>query len=180
MIRLLTRGHLRGIVILKFSSFKYLIINLYNYMNEVIKQFIQRLSPVCQDEGGENYAYAIFRIVVSLLFFLHGAQKFFGLMGGIDGIGGTAQFASLPWFAGLTEVVVGLAVLVGVFTRLAAMLGVIEMAVAYFLVHLPLGINPLFNRGELAILFLVSFLIIFYYGAGKFSLEKKYCKVRRI
>ncbi|MGW8185332.1 MAG: DoxX family protein [Candidatus Moraniibacteriota bacterium] len=146
-------------------------------MNELIKQFIQRVSPVCQDEGGENYAYAVFRIVVSGLFFLHGAQKFFGILGGMDGAGGVAVLGSLPWFAGLIEIVVGVSVLVGIFTRLAALLAVIEMAVAYLVAHLPNGLDPLANGGELAIMFLVSFLIIFRYGAGKWSLEKRYCKI---
>ncbi|KKP68660.1 MAG: DoxX family protein [Candidatus Moranbacteria bacterium GW2011_GWE1_35_17] len=148
-------------------------------MNEIIKQFIQKVSPVCQDEGGENYAYAIFRIVVSVLFFLHGIQKFFGLFGGIDGAGHAAELMSLAWFAGLIEVAVGIAVLIGIFTRLAAIVGFIEMLMAYFMAHFPTGLNPLLNGGELALMFAVAFLIIFRYGAGKLSLEKKYCNMER-
>lgn len=145
-------------------------------MNEIFKQYIQKISPVCQDEGGENYAYAIFRIVVSAMFFLHGAQKFFGLIGGVDGAGQTASMMSLFWFAGLIEVVVGILVFLGVFTRLASLAAMIEMVVAYAVVHFSKGAIPLLNGGELVIMYFVSFLIIFRYGAGKLSLEKKYCE----
>jgi len=141
-------------------------------MNEIIKQYLQKISPNCQGEDGENYFYSIFRIIISLLFFMHGAQKLFGWMGGIDGNGATPELASLAWFAGLIEVAVGLLVLLGVFTRIAATIGALEMIVAYFMVHLRIGFNPLLNGGELALIYLVSFLIIIYYGAGKWSLEK--------
>lgn len=141
-------------------------------MNEIMKQYMQKISPSCQGEDGENYFYSVFRIIISLLFFMHGAQKLFGWMGGIDGNGATPELASLAWFAGLIEVAVGLLILLGVFTRIAALVAVIEMIVAYFVVHLQMGFNPLLNGGELALMFLVSFLIMIYYGAGKWSLEK--------
>ncbi|MFA5961247.1 MAG: DoxX family protein [Parcubacteria group bacterium] len=133
---------------------------------------MQKISSGCHDEDGDNTAYTVFRLIVSAMFFMHGAQKFFGLFGGIGGHG-AVPFFSLFWFAGLVEVVVGLLVFFGVFTRLAALLGVIEMLVAYFLVHFPAGLNPLFNGGEVALLYLASFLVMFRYGAGKLSLEKK-------
>jgi putative oxidoreductase len=145
-------------------------------MKEVIRQFIQKKAPFCRDENGENYAYAVFRIVTSAMFFMHGAQKFFGLLGGAGGSGEAAAFGSLFWFAGLIEVVVGILVFVGVFTRLAAAIAVIEMLVAFFMVHYPKGIIPLLNGGEVAVLYFAIFLIIFRYGAGKLSLEKMYCK----
>lgn len=141
-------------------------------MSEIVKQYIQKISPDCRGEDGENNFYAFFRIVVGLMFFLHGAQKLFGLMGGMDGNGLSAMFATLPWFAGLIEVVVGIFIFLGIFVRIAASLAAIEMAVAYLTVHLQMGINPLSNGGELAFMYLVSFLLIFYYGAGRWSLEK--------
>ena len=148
-------------------------------MERLIKKYIDKLSPTCQDEGGENFAYAVFRIVVSLMFFLHGTQKIFGFFGGVDGMGGTVPVAGLIWFAGLIEVVVGALVFFGVFTRLASLVAVIEMLIAYLIVHLPAGLNPILNKGELAIMYLVSFLVIFRYGGGKMSLGKKYCKYEK-
>jgi putative oxidoreductase len=145
-------------------------------MKEVIKQYFQKISPNCHDESGENYAYTVFRLVVSAMFFMHGAQKFFGLFGGLDGLGSIAPFASLIWFAAVIEAAVGMLIFIGMFTRLAAALAVVEMISAYFIGHFPNGVNPLLNGGELAIMYAVSFLVILRYGGGKLSLEKKYCK----
>lgn len=141
-------------------------------MSGIIKQYLRKISPDCRDEEGENYFYFIFRIIISALFFMHGIQKVFGLFGGIDELGGVAQSFTLPWWAGMVEIIVGTLVFLGIFARLAALFGAIEMLVAYFFVHLPLGFSPITNGGELALMFLVSFIIIFYYGAGKISLEK--------
>ena len=141
-------------------------------MTAIIKNYAQKIAPACQDENGNNLAYAIFRIVVSGMFFMHGAQKIFGLFGGLGPHGGTVQLGSLFWFAGLIEVAVGFLIFFGVFTRLAALFAVIEMGVAYFMVHFSHGLDPLHNGGELALLYLVSFLVMFRYGAGKLSFEK--------
>ncbi|EKE11253.1 MAG: DoxX family protein [uncultured bacterium] len=145
-------------------------------MNEIIKQFMQKISPDCRDEDGNNYPYVVFRLVVSAMFFMHGAQKIFGFFGGITGSGGTVDFAGMIWFAGLIEVVAGILIFVGIFSRLAAVVAIIEMAVAYITAHLPNGINPLLNKGELALMYLVSFLVITRYGSGKWSLEKMWRK----
>jgi putative oxidoreductase len=145
-------------------------------MNEIIKQFMQKISPDCRDEDGNNYPYLVFRLVVSGMFFMHGAQKIFGLSGGITGSGGTAEFASLVWFAGFIEAASGALIFFGIFSRLAALIAMIEMAVAYVTVHLAGGFNPLLNKGELALMYLVSFLIISRYGSGMWSLEKMWRK----
>lgn len=142
-------------------------------MKEVLKQFTEKISPNCRDEEGENHAYAIFRIVVAVMFFAHGLQKMFGLFGGVDGAGASVVFGNLFWFAGLIEIVVGALVFLGIYTRMAALVGLVEMLVAYFVVHLASGLIPLLNGGELAIMYLVSFLVIFRYGGGKWSLEKR-------
>jgi hypothetical protein len=56
-----------------------------------------------------NQANALMRIVVGFLFACHGAQKIFGVLGGVDGAGGTAGIP-LIWIAGLIELVGGLMV----------------------------------------------------------------------
>ena len=145
-------------------------------MKNLIKGYMARLSPNCSDEDGNNSAYTVFKVIVSVMFFAHGAQKIFGFFGGVGGSGATAEFASLIWFAGLVEVLVGGLVFLGVFTRLAALVAVVEMLVAYFMVHFAKGINPLANGGELALMYLAAFLVISRYGAGKLSLEKKISK----
>lgn len=114
----------------------------------------------------EAFFYFLFRITAGFLFFSHGYQKFGGLGGG------TFPALSLMWFAGIIEIAVGLGIFFGVFTRLAALGGAIQMVVAYFKVHAAQGLHPLINKGELAFLYFVIFLVILVYGAGKWSLGK--------
>ena len=115
--------------------------------------------------------YTVFRAGVGLLFLMYGVQKLFGLWGMP---GGAAAFGTLVWVAGASELLIGLALTLGVFTRLASLFGVLEMAAAYVMGHaLVVGWNPMVNLGTPALLFLLAFLVTFAYGAGKASLERK-------
>ncbi len=116
-----------------------------------------------------DYLYSIGRILIGLLFFLHGAQKLFGWFGGI---GMNLPAFSLFWFAGIIELLVGAGITVGLFTRVAAAGGAVEMVIAYSMAHFPKGIIPLTNSGEPAILYLAAFLLILSQGAKKLSLSK--------
>jgi putative oxidoreductase len=116
--------------------------------------------------------YVIFRVVVGLMFFVHGAQKLFGWFGSK----GTAQLFSMFGAAGVIETVAGLLIAFGLFSRLAALIAGLEMIAAYFIAHVPKGIWPYTNGGELALLYLVSFFIVIIHGNGKWNLEKTICK----
>jgi len=110
--------------------------------------------------------YAVFRIVVGVLFLAHGLQKF-----GV--FGDPAQpLMSLFGAAGIIEVVVGVAVTIGVFARYAAVLGAVEMLVAYLMVHASGGWNPLVNKGELALIYFAAFLVIAAQGSGIWSAKR--------
>jgi putative oxidoreductase len=120
----------------------------------------------------ERYApqvYALFRIVVGFLFLFHGAQKVLGMFGGMGG--GTAPMMSMPWIAGVIELVGGILVMVGLFTRVAAFICSGEMAAAYFMVHQPQGTWPIQNQGELAAVYCFAFLYIAARGAGLWSAD---------
>lgn len=111
----------------------------------------------------------IFRIVVGLLFALHGTAKLFGWPATGSG---AVPFGTWPyWWAGLIELVVGLLVALGLFTRLAALLGSGTMAYAYFTAHQPDGVLPIQNGGELAVLYCFAFLLIAFAGAGAFAVQ---------
>ena len=117
-----------------------------------------------------KHAYALMRIVVGFLFACHGAQKIFGVLGGIDGAGGTAGIP-LIWIAGLIELVGGLMVATGFFTGFAAFLCSGQMAVAYFMAHHQLESPfPIQNKGELAVVYCFIFLYIATKGSGIWSL----------
>lgn len=128
----------------------------------------------CNKMFGE-YKYVIFRLVIGFLFFSHGAQKVFGWFGG-QAVG--SIFSWPIGYAGIIELIVGLAVLFGLWSRLFAAIGFIEMVIAYLMVHLTKGgsFHPLQTGGEVALLFAVSFLVIVWIGNGKLSLERTFSK----
>jgi len=61
--------------------------------------------------GYAAQAYALLRIIIGLLFFCHGAQKVFALLGGIGGA--PVPLASLFGVAGVLELILGALVIVG-------------------------------------------------------------------
>src|SRR5579864_6241978 len=83
--------------------------------------------------------YGCLRVISAWVYFQHGAQKMFGVFGGIDGHGGTVHFPSLFGWAGVIEVGCGALILLGLATRGAAFIASGEMAVAYFKAHAPRG-----------------------------------------
>jgi putative oxidoreductase len=115
--------------------------------------------------------YVLFRIIVGFLFFAHGAQKIFGWFGG-----NAAELVSLMGLAGSIELVGGLAIMLGFFTRLSALGSALLMAVAYGMSHASKGLLPIVNKGELAVLYFAVFLVILAHGAKKWSLEKAILK----
>lgn len=113
--------------------------------------------------------WAIFRIVVGILFFVHGAQKIFGWFGSKGAVDILTKFG----FAGTVEIIVGLFLVIGLFTRYAALLGIVDMIGAYFLVHINNGVFPWQNGGELPLLYLAAFLAIISKGTGIWSMDKR-------
>jgi putative oxidoreductase len=113
------------------------------------------------------YLYVLLRIVAGLLFACHGAQKLFGVFGGIGGQPGTSvPLFSLMGLAGCIELVGGLLITLGVLTSFAAFIASGEMAFAYFMQHFPRGFWPIQNGGELVVLYCFLFLYIAANGAG--------------
>ena len=119
-----------------------------------------------------RFTHAALRIVTALLFMQHGAQKLFGILGGVDGHGATAHLASLAGVAGVLEFFGGFLMLIGLFTRVAAFLLSGEMAYAYWMVHVAHGGPiPIVNHGEFAALLCFVFLFFAFNGAGPASVD---------
>ena len=114
---------------------------------------------------GEDYWYTAFRVVIGLVFLLHGLSKF-GVFSKMS-----VALGSLMGVAGVIETVVGVLIILGLWTRLVAFIGAIEMIVAWFIAHVPHGWDPLQNGGEAALLFFVVFLVLLIHGGGKYTLE---------
>ena len=111
---------------------------------------------------------SLLRIVSALIFMEHGTQK---LLGFPPSPMPAPAPLSLFWFGGILELLGGLLLLIGLFTRPAAFLLAGEMAVAYWMFHAPRGFYPALNMGELAILFCFAFLYFSAAGAGPWSLD---------
>ena len=112
---------------------------------------------------------AILRIVVALLFIEHATIKLLGFPpGGQPGLQATGTFL---WIAGIIELVTGVLVLLGLFTRVAAFVAAGEMAIAYWTVHAKMGAYPAVNMGEGAILFCFVFLYLAAAGPGAWSID---------
>jgi putative oxidoreductase len=114
---------------------------------------------------------ALLRIVAAAVMMQHGVQKLFGLLGGVDGHGGTVALMSQFGLAGILETFVALLVLVGLFTRPAALILSGEMAVAFFQMHFPRAFWPVQNGGETPVLLCFIYLFFAAFGAGRFSLD---------
>jgi putative oxidoreductase len=75
------------------------------------------------------------------------------------------------WFAGAIELVGGILLALGLFTRCAAFVMSGEMAFAYFISHAPNSFFPILNRGDASILYCFIFLYIAFAGGGPWSLD---------
>lgn len=119
-----------------------------------------------------RFSYAALRVLTGLLFMQHGAQKLFGMLGGVDGHGATAPFMTLAGPAGVLEFFGGLLIVIGLFTRVVAFVLSGEMAYAYWMVHVAHGgLVPVMNRGEFAALLCFVFLFLAFNGAGPASVD---------
>lgn len=113
---------------------------------------------------------SILRIATGLLLLQHGTTKLLGFpasqMSGID-------VTTLPGLAGIFELVGGILIVIGLFTRPAAFILSGMTAVAYFYAHAPQGFFPLLNGGELAALYSFVFLYLACAGGGVWSVDAK-------
>jgi putative oxidoreductase len=116
------------------------------------------------------YAYAILRIVAGLLFVTYGTQKLLGVPTPPPQM--PHPLPPIVIAAGTIELVCGLAIALGLFTRIAAFIASGEMAVAYFIGHAGHGgFWPIQNHGEPAVLFCFAFLYFAAHGAGVWSID---------
>ena len=106
-----------------------------------------------------------------LMFLNHGLGKFHKLMAG-----GEIKFASVfgmgpelsLGLAVFAEAICAIMVVLGLFTRMAVIPLMITMLVAIFVIH----IDDPFKRMESAIIYLIPFLVLFWNGSGKYSIDE--------
>ncbi len=123
--------------------------------------------------GLQSFAGAALRIVAGAMFAFHGAQKILGVL---TPPGSQPAVGTQLWFGGLIELVGGILIAIGLFTRPLALLASGTMAVAYFQFNWKLAMDgykflPIVNKGELAVLYCFVFLFFGLSGAGAFSID---------
>lgn len=108
---------------------------------------------------------SIVRIVTGYLFLLHGLAK---------ASSGHLHLMSLTGLATTIEIVAGVLIILGLFTRIAAFFASGEMAVAYFIAHAAKGavFMPIRNGGDAAVLFCFVFLYLVFAGPGPWSIDQ--------
>jgi putative oxidoreductase len=116
------------------------------------------------------YLQSVLRIMSGLLFLEHGSSKLLGFPP--SAMPGPVHLFSMVGFSGILELVGGILLAIGLFTRVTAFILSGEMAVAYFMVHFPQGFLPLVNKGELAVLYCFVFLYLAAAGGGPWSLDR--------
>jgi putative oxidoreductase len=119
-------------------------------------------------EGWTPRLLGVLRIVAGFLFTAHGTQKLVNFPASEHG---GAPLMSFMGFAGTLEVVGGILILGGLFTRPMAFILSGMMAVAYFMAHAPDGLLPIVNKGELAVLYSFIFLFMSAAGGGSYSID---------
>lgn len=124
----------------------------------------------------QEWGIAILRVVVGIVFLVHGGQKLFLL-----GFGGVAEFFGqlgipLPLFFAvvvtLVEFVGGAALILGLFTRLVAIPLAIDMLVATLLVHLPNGFSVANGGYEFTLVLLAASVALVLASPGEAALDK--------
>jgi putative oxidoreductase len=112
---------------------------------------------------------SILRFMSGLLVLQHGLGKWLKFPPGA--YPPTMNLNSMAGYAGIIELVGGILLVLGLFTRPAAFIVSGMCAVGYFLVHAPNGFYPILNKGELITLYCFVFLYIAAAGPGPWSLD---------
>lgn len=123
----------------------------------------------------------VLRIITGLTFAAHGSQKLFAWFGGY-GLEGTGQWMEsigitpgylMALLAGSAEFFGGLALVIGLLVRPAALSLVVAMLVAIFTVHIANGFFMATNGFEYALILGAISVALLIEGGGKFSLDRK-------
>ena len=117
-------------------------------------------------EKARPYILSVLRIVVALLFLEHGLQKLFAFPSA------GPPMTPLLYVQAVIELVGGVLLLVGAYTRVIAFILSGDMAVAYFMAHFPRSFFPAVNGGDSAVLYCFVFLYLFFAGGGPWSVDR--------
>jgi putative oxidoreductase len=122
-----------------------------------------------------DWAFVFLRLGVGIIFLVHGTQKLMGIAGTAGFLGGLGFPAAtlFAWILAIVETLGGLFLIIGLYTRLSALLLSINMVLAISLVHLKNGFSNSNGGYEFTMLLLFGALTLLFGGPGKrLALEK--------
>ena len=126
--------------------------------------------------------YAATRIVVGMMYWMHGTTKLFNWPSGARP--GTVELDSLLGVAGVIETSLGLLIMIGLFGSWAAFICSGQMAAAYFLRQLPFNVLPIYQPpgilGESTVFNAFFFLYVAAKGSGMFSIDSLLSRRRAV
>lgn len=140
-----------------------------------MKALIQTLT-----QTASSWAPLALRLPVGIIFMAHGAQKLFGWFGGY-GLEGTGQWMAsiglepgylMALLSGSAEFLGGLAILIGLLTRPAALVAAFTMIIAIVTVHIDNGLFMSNNGYEFGLALFAASVSLLISGAGNLSLDK--------
>ncbi len=142
-------------------------------------------------ENSQDGAWAIMRVLASAMFMTHGYSKLFGenpqapIGSGMTevNIADTIVFAmpgdiNALFVAGVIELGGGFLLAIGLYTHLMALLATLLMVMAYATAHL--AWFPTLNRGELAAMYFLVYLVIYAFGPGQYSADAWLAERRQV
>jgi putative oxidoreductase len=127
-----------------------------------------------------GYGITALRIIVGIIFMAHGSQKLFGLFGGY-GLEGTGQYMEslgltpgylMALMSGSAEFFGGLALVIGLLARPAAVVLIVMLVIAILSVHIHNGLFMANNGYEFALALLGGAIAVLFEGAGRLSLDR--------
>jgi len=124
-----------------------------------------------------GYAATVLRVVLGIIFIAHGKAK---LDGGIDGTAGFFGSLNIPmpefmaWVITILEIGGGILLIIGLATRIMALLFALEMIGTNLLVKVDMGLIAQGGAGaELDLAMLAGSLAILFLGPGKLAVDNK-------
>lgn len=142
----------------------------------------QTIQNILKSDAG--LAALALRVLVGIILAAHGAQKLFGWFSGY-GLEGTGQWMAsiglepgylMALLAGSAEFYGGLALVLGLLTRPAAVVSAFTMLVAIFSVHFEHGLFLTNNGYEYALALFAATVALTIQGAGSFSVDNAIAK----
>lgn len=126
-------------------------------------------------EERSNYAYALIRIFLGFALFIRGFL-FVTDPHTLTELAGSEQNFWIYAYVAIGHLIGGLLVGIGFLTRLASLIQIPILLGAVFIIHLKQGLITSGQSLEISVLVLFLLVVIFLFGHGELSLDKKLLK----